>query len=206
MLPAVVTELQNWAAVQKQDQIKAGDSYVSSGYIVTNPNGGFIEPRTFKDYYNQILEISGLRHFTFHALRHTFASRAMEQGMDAKTLSVILGHYSVSFTLDTYTHVLDEHKHEGMALMDELYTNDFQQERDSVYPVIATMESSGIIFLEVPGVPDITYSGTDIPCGIQYIKDSLDEELITAVIPPAIPSPSQIVLAPNQVFIQMQLQ
>lgn len=205
LLPAVVTELQNWAAVQKQDQIKAGDNYVSSGYIVTNPNGGFIEPRTFKDYYNQILEISGLRHFTFHALRHTFASRAMEQGMDAKTLSVILGHYSVSFTLDTYTHVLDEHKHEGMALMDELYTDDFQQERDSVYPVIATMESSGIISLEVPGVPDITYSGTDISYGIQYIKDSLEEEFITAVIPPAIPTFSQIMLAPNQVLMQVQV-
>lgn len=62
-----------------------------------------------------------LPHFTFHALRHTFASRAMEQKMDAKTLSVILGHASVSFTSDTYTHVLTEHKHEGMSLMGELF-------------------------------------------------------------------------------------
>ena len=84
--------------------------------------GKYIEPRTFKDYYNQILQISGLHHFTFHALRHTFASRAMEQGMDAKTLSMILGHSSVSFTLDTYTHVLDEHKRAGMALRGEIYT------------------------------------------------------------------------------------
>ena len=51
-----------------------------------------IEPRTFKDYYNQMLGLSGLPHFTFHALRHTFASRATEEGMDMKTLSVIMGH------------------------------------------------------------------------------------------------------------------
>ena len=77
-----------------------GEAYMDSGFIVTNPQGSFIEPRTFSDYYSQVLKLAGLRHFTFHALRHTFASRAMEQGMDEKTLSTILGHYSVSFTLD----------------------------------------------------------------------------------------------------------
>ena len=80
LLPAVVNDLKAWREIQQQDKTNAGDSYVESGFIVTNPYGGYIEPRTFKDYYNQILAISGLRHFTFHALRHTFASRAMEQG------------------------------------------------------------------------------------------------------------------------------
>ena len=195
--------LQNWAAVQKQDQLKAGERYNNSGYIVTNPNGGFIEPRTFKDYYNQILAICGLHHFTFHALRHTFASRAMEQGIDAKTLSVILGHYSVAFTLDTYTHVLDEHKHEGIALMHALYADDLQQEREETYPVVATMESSGVISLEIPGFPNIQYRGTDMMSGVQYMKESLSEELLTTVNPPIIPSPSQIILAPNQVLLQV---
>ena len=97
-----------------QDKVEMGDKYVDSGFIVTNLYGGHVEPRTFKDYYNQMLEQSGLRHFTFHALRYTFVSRAMEQGMDAKTLSVILGHYSVAFTMDTYTHVLEDYKREGM--------------------------------------------------------------------------------------------
>jgi len=113
--------LRDWKAVQDNDRALAGDNYCDSGMVVTNPLGGYIEPRTFKDYYNNILELAGLRHFTFHALRHTFASRAMEQGMDAKTLSVILGHYSVSFTLDTYAHVLNAHKIQGMALMENLY-------------------------------------------------------------------------------------
>lgn len=80
-----------------------------------------MESRTFRDYYQQILDFAGLPHFTLHALRHTFATRALEQGMDPKTLSVLLGHYSVSFTLDTYAHVLDSQKWEAMEVMKALY-------------------------------------------------------------------------------------
>lgn len=121
LLPSVVQDLLAWKSVQANDRLAVGEQYCDSGMLVTNSYGGYIEPRTFKDYYNQILELGGMRHFTFHALRHTFASRAMEQGMDPKTLSVILGHYSVSFTLDTYAHVLIDHKREGMALLEDLY-------------------------------------------------------------------------------------
>ena len=41
----------------------------------------------------------------FHDLRHTFATHAIANGVDAKTLSNILGHTNASFTLDTYTHI-----------------------------------------------------------------------------------------------------
>ena len=44
----------------------------------------------------------------FHDLRHTFATMAMQSGVDVKTLSSMLGHYSAGFTLDTYTHVTDQ--------------------------------------------------------------------------------------------------
>ncbi|WP_102050538.1 tyrosine-type recombinase/integrase [Pygmaiobacter massiliensis] len=68
-----------------------------------------------------MLQDAGLPHFTFHALRHTFATRALEQGMDPKTLSAILGHYSVAFTLDTYAPMLNEHRHKTIRLMSNLY-------------------------------------------------------------------------------------
>jgi integrase len=52
-----------------------------------------------------ILKEAGLPDIRFHDLRHTFATHAMRSGVDAKTLSGILGHTNASFTLDTYTHV-----------------------------------------------------------------------------------------------------
>ncbi len=64
--------------------------------------------------------------------------------MDHKTLSTILGHSSVAFTLDRYTHVLDSQKHEEMSLMEEIFSmNNFPQHNS--YPVIVTPSANGFI-------------------------------------------------------------
>ena len=68
-----------------------------------------------------LLKDADIGHFTFHALRHTFATRALERGMDYKTLSAILGHYSVAFTMDTYVHSMDEHKRHEMDKMNDMF-------------------------------------------------------------------------------------
>ena len=52
-----------------------------------------------------LLKKAGLPNISFHDLRHTFATVAVANGVDAKTLSAILGHTNPSFSLDTYTHV-----------------------------------------------------------------------------------------------------
>ena len=56
----------------------------------------------------RILKSAGLPCIRFHDLRHTFATHALTSGVDAKTLSKILGHTNASFTLDTYTHVTSD--------------------------------------------------------------------------------------------------
>ncbi|MBO5907137.1 MAG: site-specific integrase, partial [Clostridia bacterium] len=56
----------------------------------------------------KILKSAGLPSIRFHDLRHTFATHALTSGVDAKTLSKILGHTNASFTLDTYTHVTSD--------------------------------------------------------------------------------------------------
>ena len=63
-----------------------------------NPNSAY---RRLKE----LLKQAGLPSLRFHDLRHTFATHALASGVDAKTLSGILGHTKASFTLDTYTHV-----------------------------------------------------------------------------------------------------
>ncbi|MBQ7964645.1 MAG: site-specific integrase, partial [Ruminococcus sp.] len=64
-----------------------------------------INPNTAYKRMKELLEIAELPSIRFHDLRHTFATHALTSGVDAKTLSRILGHTNASFTLDTYTHV-----------------------------------------------------------------------------------------------------
>lgn len=203
LLPAVIQDLMNWKSIQRNDQTTMGDQYRDSGMIVTNPSGGFIEPRTFKDQYDQILALAGLRHFTFHALRHTFASRAMEQGMDAKTVSVLLGHASVSFTMDTYAHVLTDYKRESMALMEDLYSMDQTPLQEVSYSVIVTSFPDGTMQFDVPDFPTVKFSGTDMPQGLQYIKERLQDEKLISIFPPTPTPPNQITLQPGQFLLQI---
>ena len=62
-------------------------------------------PNTAYTHMKVLLKQAGLPSIRFHDLRHTFATHALASGVDAKTLSGILGHTKASFTLDTYTHV-----------------------------------------------------------------------------------------------------
>ena len=55
--------------------------------------------------HRRVLKRAGLPHIRFHDLRHTFATMALQNGVDVKTVSSMLGHYSAGFTLDTYAHV-----------------------------------------------------------------------------------------------------
>jgi len=72
--------------------------------FVASDNYTFISPRTYEYRYHKILKKYNLRHINYHILRHSFATRCIEVGMDVKTLSEILGHANVSITMNTYVH------------------------------------------------------------------------------------------------------
>ena len=163
-----LNELLQWKNVQLSDARTAGEAYNDSGFIVTHQLGGYIEPRNFKDFYDQILQASGLGHYTFHALRHTFATRALEQGMDAKTLSTLLGHYSVAFTLDTYTHVLDSQKHEEMSLLEELFAAPTTPIHHS-YPVIVSPSANRFVLTTID-FEELSVEADNIQYGIDCIQ------------------------------------
>ena len=61
----------------------------------------------------KILDAAGIWHIRFHDLRHTFATLALQNGVDIKTLSGMLGHFSAGFTLDTYTHATQRMRQEA---------------------------------------------------------------------------------------------
>lgn len=185
LMQIIIKELQQWRNIQFADARTAGKIYNDSGFIVTNQTGGYIEPRTFKDYYDEILEASGLGHYTFHALRHTFATRALEQGMDSKTLSTLLGHYSVSFTLDTYTHVLDSQKHEEMKLMEDLFSMPTVPQHQS-YPVVVTPAPNGFI-LNAVDFEELRIEADNIQHGISCIQSTIYQKLSNCYPPSPTP-------------------
>ena len=67
--------------------------------------GEMYHPDSVVNIHKKILKDAGLEHLRFHDLRHTFATLALQNGVDVKTVSSMLGHYSAGFTLDTYAHV-----------------------------------------------------------------------------------------------------
>ncbi len=90
-----------------------------SRYIVSNGDNG-ISFRSYQRTFEAILRNLNISHRGFHSLRHTFATRALECGMDVKTLSEILGHKNPTVTLNRYAHSLMEHKKEMMNLVGKL--------------------------------------------------------------------------------------
>jgi len=81
-----------------------------SGYVICDKNGKTVPVRSYQRTFELMLKGLKIPHRGFHALRHTFATRAIECGMDVKTLSEILGHKDSSITLNRYAHSLAEHK------------------------------------------------------------------------------------------------
>lgn len=75
----------------------------SSTYVISESNE-FVSPRTYEYRYHRLLDESGVSSVNYHALRHTFATRCIEAGVDVKSLSEILGHSNVGITLNTYVH------------------------------------------------------------------------------------------------------
>lgn len=75
----------------------------SSEYVISDKKG-FANPRTFEQKFHRTMKKASLQNINFHALRHTFATRCIEAGVDVKSLSEILGHANAAITLNTYVH------------------------------------------------------------------------------------------------------
>lgn len=111
-----------------QMSIKEQDyCYNPEGYVFCQENGSPYEPRTYQDLFKRCIRQAGIPDANFHSLRHTFATRSLEQGMDVVTLSRLLGHANPSITLDKYGHALDDHKRASVAKLGDIYSAGPQQ-------------------------------------------------------------------------------
>ena len=92
----------------------------SSSYVFPGPTGGPIAPDSVLHMLHRVLDRAGLPEIRFHDLRHTFATLALQNGVDVKTVSGMLGHFSAGFTLDTYAHVTTAAQKKAAETMGEV--------------------------------------------------------------------------------------
>ena len=102
--------------VLMQQRRKTGNSE----WVFPSPTGGPMSPDSVLHMLHRVLKRAGLPKVRFHDLRHTFATLALQNGVDVKTVSGMLGHFSAGFTLDTYAHVTTSAKREAAKTMGNL--------------------------------------------------------------------------------------
>lgn len=108
--------LQDLVALQYERFEKTtGRAPAPNDFIIFNSAGGLMDPDNLSHYFGDVLHGLGLKHIKYHALRHTFASRSVENGIDVATVSGILGHADVTTTTHYYLHPREEAMRRAMG-------------------------------------------------------------------------------------------
>ena len=127
-VPAFIMEMLTKVRVQQMlEREQAGPNWTDwqpdgepHAFCFTQWNGQPVRPRYDADQWKNILASAGLPHTRRYTARHTAATWLIAHGIDPVTVSKILGHYSASFTLNTYVHALDERVVEAANVLDKL--------------------------------------------------------------------------------------
>ena len=98
--------------------IREHEKHPENPYMFPSPTTGeMYYPDSVVKLHEKILKDAGLEHIRFHDLRHTFATLALQNGVDIKTVSSMLGHYDAGFTLRTYTHATRQMQNQAAETM-----------------------------------------------------------------------------------------
>lgn len=116
LIPELIKHKRN----QEKEKSDAGDLYEDKNIIFSTDTGRYIHPRNFMRSFYRIVEKASLAKANVHSLRHTFATRMLELGENAKVVQELLGHKNITQTLNTYTHVLEDTKKAAMSKIDML--------------------------------------------------------------------------------------
>lgn len=108
----------------QQDAIKrklGQDYYTKLNLVIPRSDGYFKDAGTFLDAFSRIQDKLEIKHRNVHAMRHTFATRALESGMKPIVVSRLLGHASIKITYDLYGHVIQDFAEQELEKMEEIY-------------------------------------------------------------------------------------
>jgi integrase len=101
-----VGALSDWRQAQSKEKVAWRDAWQDTGLVFTRENGALVHPDLLTTWFRARVDGAGLPAIRFHDLRHTHASLALQAGIPAKVVSERLGHATVAFTLDVYSHVV----------------------------------------------------------------------------------------------------
>ena len=97
-----------------------GKEFTLDALVLSNIEGKPIDPSVLTHNFGRLVKRVGLRNVRFRDLRHTFASLMLLRGAKPKVISEALGHASVAFTMDVYSHIIEGMQEDAMALLDEV--------------------------------------------------------------------------------------
>ena len=109
-------------SVLQEQRRKVGNS----PWVFPSPSGGPISPDSVLHMLHRVLKRAGLPKVRFHDLRHTFATLVLQNGVDVKTVSGMLGHFSAGFTLDTYVHITSAAQRQAAQTMGSVLAGTIQ--------------------------------------------------------------------------------
>ena len=117
----VIRYLKSHKIRQSEQKLALGEGYNNKDLIACNGIGNGLDGRNLNREFKKIIEDAGLPSIRFHDLRHTFATTYLQNGGNIKTLQQILGHSSITVTIDTYSHVTDEMLYQASKNISTMY-------------------------------------------------------------------------------------
>jgi len=120
MTPKLALFLKEYRAERESLYWQLGVALTLDDLVFANHEGKPIDPSYLTHTFARVVSQLGLGRVRFHDLRHTFASLALLRGAKPKVISEALGHASVAFTMDTYSHIISGMQEDMMALLDEV--------------------------------------------------------------------------------------
>ena len=120
MTPKLAAFLREYRLERKSLYRGLGKDFTLDDLVFANIEGKPIDPGVLSHNFGRIAKRAGLQNVRFHDLRHTFASLMLLRGAKPKVISEALGHSSVAFTMDVYSHIIEGMQSDAMALLDEV--------------------------------------------------------------------------------------
>jgi integrase len=120
MTPKLAVFLREYRQERKPLYRELGKELTLDDLVFASVEGHPIDPEVLSHNFGRIARKAGLEDVRFHDLRHTFASLMLQRGAKPKVISEALGHASVAFTMDVYSHIIEGMQEEAMALLDDV--------------------------------------------------------------------------------------